>query len=319
MTFSRNLLVEAVDYNSLIGQTTSTNPNEVNAIWGVGTGNKGYGQTPINTVAADGSVSLTQWQTLINTVNNIAAHQNSSIATIAAPTSTSDQIAYKAGLTDAISTIYLNRANAKYQGDTTQSLTTTNSSAWKTSLTFTQTITFASGDAARYFFNAGGQIAINVATNNGDRTDAMFYQMTQAFGTIVLGGNTAGQATIVGTDYTGISKVGGTTRGVLSINQNLGYFGLSTLNQIVYKQGTVTTYHGYTNSSITVYMKTNGTQGVHGDNGNIITVTVVWEEIPAGIYVAAGTSTTITLRKPSTVKLQNTWGTIALSGSVTGS
>jgi hypothetical protein len=66
-------------------------------------------------------------------------------------------------------------------------------------------------------------------------------------------------------------------------------------------------------------MKTNGTQGVHGDNGNVITITTVWTEDPTGLYVA-GTGTTVTLRKPSTsTGLQNSWGTITLAGSVTGS
>ena len=69
---------------------------------------------------------------------------------------------------------------------------------------------------------------------------------------------------------------------------------------------------------IRVIAKSNGTQGVNGDTGSIITIYTVWDEIPDGLTVGTGTSTTVTAVAPETTYLANSWGTITITGSVTG-
>jgi hypothetical protein len=72
-------------------------------------------------------------------------------------------------------------------------------------------------------------------------------------------------------------------------------------------------------------MKTNGTQGSNGDNGSVITITTVWDEVPNGLAVATGTATTLTVKPPRSTTsspsgyLVNSWGTPTVSGTVTGS
>lgn len=315
MSYSQSNLVEYVDFNTLVGTTDSTNVNEFNAIWGVGVGDKGYGQTAISIVDQGDTVGATEWSSLITKSSNVAVHQGTSYTSITAPVSGAT-VAFSSGLPTNLTSIFTNRRNAAAQG-TTAVTTTTNSTTWSSALTFTHTITFESGDKARYFFNAGGQIAINVSHPDGINANRMFNAMAAACGTIVLSGHTSGQITVAGTNYTGLDKIAGQP-GVISFNQNLGYFGLTTVNQLGYKQGVATAYHQYTSSYISMSLKTNGTQGVNGDNGNVITITTVWEEIPTGLTVSSGTATAVTVRPPSTAKLTNTWGTVTVAGSVTG-
>jgi hypothetical protein len=95
---------------------------------------------------------------------------------------------------------------------------------------------------------------------------------------------------------------------------------LNTSNIEIFKQFATGTPSGYVGSYITVNVRTNGTQGSNGDNGNIITITTTWDEVPNGLSVSANTTTTVTARPPSTSYLSTaSWGTPALASSVTGS
>ena len=76
---------------------------------------------------------------------------------------------------------------------------------------------------------------------------------------------------------------------------------------------------GYTTSYINVLVKSNGTQGSNSDAGSVITIYTVWDEIPDGLSVTAGSAVTLTAQAPETTNIANTWGTVTLAGSVTGS
>ncbi len=86
---------------------------------------------------------------------------------------------------------------------------TTSGASW--TITFTNTVTFASADAARYFFNAGGRIKIDVSkTSTGNTGDPEWNDLANTLcGDIFITGGTATQ-TIAGSSYTGTTKVGGT-------------------------------------------------------------------------------------------------------------
>jgi hypothetical protein len=76
---------------------------------------------------------------------------------------------------------------------------------------------------------------------------------------------------------------------------------------------------GYTTSFINVLVKSNGTQGSNGDAGSVITIYSVWDEIPNGLTVTAGSAVTLTAQAPESTNIANTWGTITLAGTVSGS
>ena len=62
----------------------------------------------------------------------------------------------------------------------------------------------------------------------------------------------------------------------------------------------------------------NGTQGLNGDAGSIITISTTWDEIPDGLVVANVSTTTVTASVPETTFIGNSWGTITITGTVTG-
>ena len=161
MTYSVGGLIQATDYNGFVSTTAGAN---VNATWGTSTSSAGWGQTALGTVSTAGTVTATQWAGLVNTLASMGSQTGTTITSRTAPT-TGATIAVLAAVNTDLTNCYNNRANAVAVGTQFTSWTGTNSktaatgaSAW--TITFTNTVSFASADAARYFFNAGGIIKI---------------------------------------------------------------------------------------------------------------------------------------------------------------
>jgi hypothetical protein len=91
---------------------------------------------------------------------------------------------------------------------------------------------------------------------------------------------------------------------------------MTTSNANVFTQLASTGPSGYLSTFIRIIAKSNGTQGVNGDAGNVITLFTLFDEVPDGLTVASGSAVTLTVRPPETTYLANTWGTITLAGSV---
>lgn len=320
MTYSTGGLIQATDYNTFVGVSNSTTANQLNAVYGVGNGNLGYGQTALSTVVAGQVVSATNWSNLINVYTAIGNHQSTAITGVTTPTQGS-LIQALAAVSTNLTNIYNNRLNASGQAGTYTN-TVTNTTTWSSALTFTHTLTFASANAARYFFNAGGQIALTFGHPSGTAINNLWNSLAAACGTIVISAPSSGTATIAGTGYNGVTKIGGSGSATI-LSTNTGYYALTTSNVEIFKQlSASSTPAGYTSSFISASVRSNGTVGSNGDRGSIITITVVFDEVPNGApgYIsAANTTSTVTIRPPSTSYLANTWGTVTLTGSVTGS
>ena len=316
MTYALYGTVQATDYNDLIGTNPNTTSGKLNTVWSTGGGTAGYGQTAISTISAGNSVTSTQWATLVNTTANAASHQGSTITSVTAPVS-GGTITYLSAIPTNLTTIYTNRLNASAQGSTTSN-TATRGTTWSDSLTFTHTATFANGDAARYFFNAGGQLAITVSHPSGTSANLLFNNLASNVGTVVLSAPSSGSITVSSTSYNGVSKIGGGGNAP-TISPNNGYYALTTSNANVFTQTASTGPSSYLSSFIRVIVKSNGTQGSNSDAGSVITIYTVWDEVPNGLTVSSGSVTTLTVRPPSITNIANTWGAITLAGSVTGS
>jgi hypothetical protein len=288
-------------------------------VWSTGNGKGGYGQTALASVATNSKVLASQWASLINTVSSVASHQGTAITAIAAPT-TGASMLHLSSLPTNITNVYNGRNNAALQGSTTVT-NTVNSSTWFNAVTFTQTVTFASGDAARYFFNAGGQLALTFSHPTGSGINGLFNALGTACGTLVISSPNTGTVSIASIGYNGIQKIGG-SGATTTLLPNVGYWGMTTNNQEVFKQfgGTFQSGGGtYSQNYLSVNVRTNGAQGSNGDNGSSITITTLWDESPNGLTAQAGTTVSLTVRPPSTTYLTNTWGTPSVSGSVSGS
>lgn len=315
MSYAQYGLIEATDFNNLVGGNPVTSSGKLNTVWATGGTNAGYGQTAVANVSVGGTVAATDWANLVNTTSNSASHQGTSITSVTAPTA-GGTVTFLSAIPTNLTTIYNSRLNAAAQGSTTSN-TATRATTWSSAITFTHTATFANGDAARYFFNAGGQLAITCAHPSGTGINLLLNNLASNVGTVVLSSPTSGAITVAGTSYNGITKVGGGGNAP-TISTNTGYYALTASNVTAFTQTASTGPSGYLSTFIRVIVQSNGTQGANGDAGSIITIYTIWDEVPDGLTAAANSATTLTVRPPAVTNISNTWGAVTLSGTVSG-
>lgn len=314
MTYSSGGLIQAVDYNGFVSTTAGAN---VNATWGTGTTSAGYGQSDIATVSATGEVSAIQWSTLVNTITSMASHQGTTITSRTAPVA-GNVIAILSNLNTDITNCYNNRGNAvangtQYTGWTGTNSNTAGKSGANWSITFTNTVTFASADAARYFFNGGGRIKIDVSkTATGNTGDPEWNDLANTLcGDIYITGGDYSQ-TISGTVYTGTTKVGGTGTPT-TLATTTGWFDLvaGAAATVVYKQFADTA--PYTANYIQHSIAKNA-------GSTTLTITTLWQNTdsdpisggtaPTGATPGTAACTIVTYYPPSSTYLTTqSWGT----------
>jgi len=332
MTYVSGGLIQATDYNGFANDTSGAN---VNGVWGAGTGDRGYGQsTTLATVSPGGLVTATQWASLNSRISSMASHQGTTITSRTSPV-VGDTIAILAALNTDLTNITNNRGNAVANGTevgtfsgTTSKTTATGSGSSAWTITFTHTITWASADAARYFFNAGGRIKwITGKTADSTAADTEWNDLANTLdGTIFITGGTATQR-IAGADYTGTTKVGGTgSPNILATTT--GWFDLTTSDTNLYRQFADTS--PYTGQYINLAARTasSGTQLVltttwvdpggsgAGSSDNISGGTAT--NSPSTTITGTAPTTLVTYFPPSTTFLtEASWGTPTIAASVT--
>ena len=314
MTYTSGGLIQATDYNGFVSTTAGAN---VNNVWSTGSVDAGWGQPALSTVAATNSITATQWATLRNTLVNMGAQTNTTITARTAPTA-GDLITILAALNTDLTNITANRLNAVANGTQFTGWTGTNSKTGTTSggtwsITFTNTVTFASADAARYFFNAGGRIKIDVSkTSTGATGDPEWNDLANNLcGDIFITGGTATQ-TIAGTAYTGTTRIGGSASPNI-LATTTGWYDLTAgaAATIVYKQFADTA--PYTSNFIQHSIAKNA-------GSTALTITTLWSASDGdpitGGSAASGASpgtapcTIVTYFPPSSTYLSTTsWGT----------
>ena len=317
MSYAQNGLIEATDFNNLVGAAVETGANKLNTTWSTGGTTAGYGQTAVSQVSGGDTVVATgQWNALVTNTASSATHQGSSITSVTAPTA-GTTVTYLSAIPTNLTTIYTNRRNAASQGSTIAD-TATRASSWQNGLTFTHTITFASGDAARWFFNSGGQIKMTASHPSGSGINLLFSDLASDTGTVTMSAPNSGTISIASTNYSGITKVGGGGN-TPTVDANKGYFGLSTSNATAFTQLADSGPSGYLSSFIRYIVKSNGAQQSNGDTGSVITIYSVWDEIPNDLVASASSAVTCTVQLPETTNLSASWGTPSISGAVSGS
>jgi len=312
MAYSQGGLIAATDYNTFVGTSPSSTPNQINTVWAVGSGYVGYGQTSITQVSSTGLVTATQWATAVNALNSIRTHQTGTGTGIGAPTSGS-LITYLSTFSSSITSAYTNAASFNSQGTTVTgsvfnaSVTATNGTAYPETTILTRTMTFGSGDQARYFFNAGGQLNFVVTgVTNNDNTqrsaDAITTMLTNFGGVSAFRANTNG----------GRTGTGGT---VTTNNTAVGYYNLSTsVQNTQYIASANVTY----NADFTrFYVSSNGTNlAGHNDAGSAVIFQLNYASTHAGSFndtlnVTVGHRVDVIY--PETTNLANTWGAVVIS------
>lgn len=316
MSYAQGNLIEATDYNNIIGSNTSSNTDTFHAVWAWGNGSRGYGQTPISNVSVAGTVTATQWATLVNNVNSANLHIRNTSSGLTANTA-GQTIGFSGGLPVAITRLNQDRllfatnsaviANQNsltaYGAWSVASTTTTQTRA------FGATVTFASPDRARFFFNAGGQLKFNVsAVNNAganSRSAAVVNLFTFLGGVATFGANTNGGRTGTG--------------GTLGTNDTAkGYWNATTGNITLVAVTSTTT--NYTTDTASITYTTNGLQGQHNDNGTILSFYAVINSTSGGNSggsfddaINVTPTVTVDVSYPETTNLSNTWGAVTVA------
>jgi hypothetical protein len=314
MTYSSGGLIQATDYNGFASTTANAN---VNDLWGAGSGDKGWGQTALSTVSAGGVVTATNWASLVNTISSMGSQTGTAITARTAPV-TGNLIQILAALNTDLTNINNNRLNAVANGSQFTGWTGTNSKTAGTSgatwsITFTNTVTFASAAAARYFFNGGGRIKLDVSkTATGNLGDPEWNDLANTLcGDIFFTGGT-GTATIAGTAYTGTTKIGGTGSPNILLTTT-GFYDLAAggAATVIYKQFADTV--PYTSNFIQHSVALNAAS-------TVLTFTTLWsasdgDAISGGTASSGATpgtapTTICTYFPPSTTYLTSaSWGT----------
>jgi hypothetical protein len=309
MTYASGGLIEATDYNNLVGSNPTDVAGTLNRILSTGFSDRGYGQTAVSQVSVGNTVTAAQWASLINNLNNCYAHQLGTTTSLAAPTA-GTLVTWSSSLAGYITDINNFRLQSANLGSTaTYSGSISMSAAASVAATgsATRVVTFSSVDACRYFWNAGGNIQIDIVSttnNNGTSRSESIRTLTYTnFNDKQIRARSAsarsGSGGIVTTDI-----------------QTSGFYELNTgYTTFVRINGTSYPYSG---DYVQYDILTNGTAGSNGGNGSAVTLLFQAYSSTTG---ATGTDDAlnvtinyvITVRYPSTTYLTNSWGVVTIS------
>lgn len=262
MSVALGAKIYASDYNVL--QST------VSTIMGIGTGVYGYNQTIQSSqiVSSSGKyppIRLSDWIALRTDIVNAYTHigQPGSLTVPPIPTK-----ANKVTATDYNN--YLAILNATYAASTTTppagqaSLATlstgTRTTSWNGTVTHAVTLTWADRNAARGFFNAGGEIRMNASltaypTDSSKAKDDDWAKMLSDMNTIFLRASTvacSGSYTVIGTG---------------------GFYNVSTTPTLIFQKGAISVT--YFPNQYDIYLSQNSA-------GNVITLSIAFKDLATG-------------------------------------
>lgn len=308
MSYAQGSVIDAADYNGLVG-SNSTTAGTINYVWDTGNGQFGYGQGAVAAVSVAATVTATQWSTMLNALNRSLQHQGGAAATLGPLNYTAGSvITHFANVATSVTTINTNNLNF----NSTRGATTTGSNLDKAytneaaTLTHTITVTFASADQARYFFNAGGRLSL-VVSQAGDfeqnAKETNWRDLINAVGTIHLDQLTSTRT--------------GTGETLTTNGSAIGYWDLTTSNQTLIKLTQDTA--PYTDNYIDIFARVAGAAGSNGGLGTQVIFQIDYFDGSADGGFNDGISGTVRNRidivRPNTTYLSDVWGTITVGAA----
>ena len=329
MTYSSGGLIQATDFNGFV----STGSPNINNVWGTGSTDSGWGQTALSTVSVGGTVTATNWASLVNTLASMGTQTSTTITSRSAPTA-GQTISVLAAVATDITSCNTNRANAAAVGSTSTTWTGgaakttgtgTGTNAW--TATFTSTVTFPSADQARYFFNAGGRIYLTMnKSSTGTDNDPDWNTFVGKVGTLSFTG-IAGSKTLAGTAYTGTTRTGGTGGTQTILSTATGWYALTAgaaattifqLNDDVspYTGDTIIVTAAKNAGATTLTFSTTWNSSARTGAGQSTNISGGTDTTSA--FTAYGTAPVVLCRfvPPSTTYLTNSWGTPTVASTV---
>lgn len=281
MAYQKGDLITAATFNTF--------RNTVANVFGTGSGDRGYGQTPyVGSISTGATIAGTHWSALRDMINVCATHQGTSVTNLppttvfdagdiitAHETSAPSSNAYD--IDSYVSAIDTNRLNRNIANMTASAVahTVTRSASWSSSISAIVDVTFASEDAARYFFNTGGEIRLRIVhTPTGTSQDSDWNSNAAKVGQV--------QFKAHATSSTGSS----------GLSSALGFYELTGTNQIILNGSSIGS-GAYASNDIIFYAQRLNYVGSNGGNGNGIRFTVVLQDDHTNAFydlVSAGTA-----------------------------
>jgi len=329
MTYTAGSVILADDYNTFAGNTTAG----LNRVWSTGTSDAGWGQTDIATVAAAGTVTATNWATLVNNLATTGTQTATTLTSRTAPV-TGNTISILTNVSTDITSVTTNRGNAiasgteygTFTGNVSKTTGTgSGQSAW--TITFTHTITFPSANQTRYFWNAGGIVRLKYGkSSTGTDADADWNTLAGQCGTINLTGRVNGATqTIAAQAYTGTTRLSGSGGTQTTLATTTGWYNLTATPATIFQLNDAVSPYS------TNFIRSNAT----ATSSTVLTLTTVWSDdgtatAGANANITGGTATTspsttitgtaptvlVTYFPPSSATLTNSWGTPTIAATV---
>ena len=272
-------LIEAVDFSNLAGVRASNRafPNEqsatarINAIFGVGFGDRGYGQSSpfIDGVTKNSTVLSSDWQGLLSALQTCATHLGLPVSNFPSSSFYNSNAVITANNFNWAATIAAvdqarMNASASSLGQYL-ALSDSRTALWTEKPGLIAEIDFATEDGARWFFNSGGRIIINstFAAGTTNPQDISWQQLlNQDAGSISIGAlNT--------------ERLGGNP-GQGTVASNIGYYSLTSSADEIFSINPASGLFAVNNYSILVQRE--NYQGLNGGNGSKILVNVFFDD-----------------------------------------
>ena len=304
MSYASCSLIDAADYNGL----AQTNAANVAYVLGTGSQQFGYGQsiTSIASVSVGGTITATQWAGLVHSINKVLGHQGGAGAQLASGSNigitAGATIAAFANVSTAVTTINTNKLDFNSTRGTL--VTGADFDATFSTSTFTRTITvtFASADQARYFFNAGGRLSlVFVPSGLTDNAKEQSYtDLMNGIGTLHLDALTSTRT--------------GSTETVTTNGLAIGYWDLTTSNQTIIKL--TSDNANYTANTLEVFMRVAGAAGSNGGLGTQVIYDITYTDGADEAFDDAVSGTfrhRVDITPPETTFLANSWGVFGVS------
>lgn len=278
MSYVQGGLIEAVDFNTFRSQLLQ--------VYGVGFGDSGYGQTAINVPTVTGgfveAVKSLEWTNLRNAISICQQHQGISGALLPPVTDlqVGDEVVAHDGITDPdnfpqmLTNITNNRLSAP---NTSTSLflsrsVQTVSNTWNNTAFTIVDLDFPSADAARYFFNSGGEIIVrsSFTPNSSTPQNTSWQSLLNDVNSVVIDYNTV----------TNSPLSGGTT------TAPLGYYNLPQSNPLALMFSASPPsgggYYYYGANTYQIQGRTLNGSGTNGDNGRTVRLRIDLDDNFAG-------------------------------------
>ena len=259
MAYQAGDSITADQYNIFVNNSSS--PYGYNHFAGTGSGVYGLGQTHIATVSAGATtITAAQWNSLLTGMDNIGNHTNDSL-TARTQVTTGDEIAIKSAVEADLASLAAEVAGGSTSATalgTNAVGSSSNSGTWNTSSTIERSVTFASADTMRHFFNAGGKIRVDPSCTTGidGSKDDVFNDLTvTAIGNLDIGALTSTRS--------------GSGETLTTNGLSLGFHDLTTSYQTIIKL--TSDNSGYTSNTVEIFAKLNAAVGT----GVTITVKMV--------------------------------------------